>query len=264
MTRGNGTAALWTQRLPRHSPDPRADAVMVYDSDRHVSVLFGGDVFFEGDSYQTNLNETWEWDGTDWTDKTPASNSPQARWHHSMVYDPTHTQTMLVGGLRNLPADGGGDLLVDADDGTWGWDGSHWAQLTAEEPTCTNYAGTPSLRGKCPLTFDENTGSVISSGHQSSKWTGASWQPLPAIPTEVYNGSSVFDLNRGLIYVGTRNSGSFHEVWLWDGQSWTQSPAMAPFPSAIDPLAYDSREGVTINFGFGRLDGSVGQTWEFR
>ena len=49
---------------------------MVYDEVRGVSVLFGGDA--GGD-------ETWEWDGSDWT--MVANTEPRSRYTHAMSYD---------------------------------------------------------------------------------------------------------------------------------------------------------------------------------
>jgi hypothetical protein len=52
----NGTT--WSKRA-MSGPRPRTEFAMVYDSWRHVVVLFGG-----GDNFTYGTtNETWEWDG---------------------------------------------------------------------------------------------------------------------------------------------------------------------------------------------------------
>jgi hypothetical protein len=56
---------LWKSSSPAQSPPARYDASMVYDSDRHLSVLFGGQGLGEGQSGP--LNDTWTWDGANWT-----------------------------------------------------------------------------------------------------------------------------------------------------------------------------------------------------
>jgi hypothetical protein len=59
----NGSS--WAQQHPAQSPPARNDASMVYDSDHHVALLFGGLGLTEG---QTGpLNDTWSWDGGNWS-----------------------------------------------------------------------------------------------------------------------------------------------------------------------------------------------------
>src|SRR5438309_1503729 len=55
----------WSRLSPNQSPPARYDAPMVYDTDHHVMVLFGGQGLTQG---QTGpLNDTWIWDGSNWT-----------------------------------------------------------------------------------------------------------------------------------------------------------------------------------------------------
>ena len=51
----------WAQETPKNSPTPRAGATMVFDAARGQIVLFGG--------YDPSgpFNDTWVWDGTNWT-----------------------------------------------------------------------------------------------------------------------------------------------------------------------------------------------------
>ena len=50
---------------------------MAYDSKRGRTVLFGGS------AGNVNLNDTWEWDGQDWTQV--ADTGPPARGGHAML-----------------------------------------------------------------------------------------------------------------------------------------------------------------------------------
>jgi hypothetical protein len=61
------TSVSWTQVSPAHSPSPRFGASATTFGDRIV--LFGGN-----DGTQ-DLNDTWTWDGTDWTQISGASNA---------------------------------------------------------------------------------------------------------------------------------------------------------------------------------------------
>ena len=55
----------WARVTPAQSPSARFHAPMVYDSDHHVMVLFGGEGITQEQSGP--LNDTWTWDGTSWT-----------------------------------------------------------------------------------------------------------------------------------------------------------------------------------------------------
>ena len=41
-------------------------------------VLFGGTF---GGTLSTNFNDTWVWDGTNWTQKSPITSPPGRFWH---------------------------------------------------------------------------------------------------------------------------------------------------------------------------------------
>src|SRR5207253_1740999 len=74
----------WSNRtLP--APSPREGHAMVYDSARHVTVLFGGHGLMPAPLYEGYFNETWEWNGSVWTQRFP-STSPSPRSVHAMAY----------------------------------------------------------------------------------------------------------------------------------------------------------------------------------
>ncbi len=60
---------------------------MVYDVASRRVVLFGGSA----------LSDTWEWDGSNWTKRTPTK-SPSARSYHAMAYDVARQRVVLFGG----------------------------------------------------------------------------------------------------------------------------------------------------------------------
>ena len=64
---------------------------LAYDSARFRTVLFGG----AGNIGV--LSDTWEWDGTTWTQKSLAT-SPPARSSHALAYDSARGRTVLFGG----------------------------------------------------------------------------------------------------------------------------------------------------------------------
>src|SRR5436309_145576 len=95
------------------SLSPRDRHAMAYDSARGRVVLFGG----------SGLGDTWEWDGTSWTQR--ASSGPPPRYKHAMAYDSARGRVVLFGG------DGAaGPYLAD----TWEWDGTAWTQRSPSGP----------------------------------------------------------------------------------------------------------------------------------
>jgi hypothetical protein len=78
-------------------------------------------VLFGGRTKANPFGDTWEWDGTEWTQVQDVG--PSARLAHAMVFDPTASRVVLFAG-----ANGAG--LND----TWLWDGTAWAQAADTRP----------------------------------------------------------------------------------------------------------------------------------
>lgn len=156
----------WSLRS-QNGPSLRSTSAMVYDSSRHMSILFGGTngVVFFGD--------TWEWDGTSWTQRSVAG--PSARSCHAMAYDTKRGVAVLFGGSS-------GDYLND----TWEWDGDVWLHTAT---------GGPVIRCRCAMVYDESNQFAIMFGgvqvpplpdlNDLWTWNGRTWEshgaggPLP-------------------------------------------------------------------------------------
>ena len=116
--------STWTPHTSGSSPPPRYAAMLAYDPIRERVVLFGG----FGDEVETPINDTWEWDGTSWTELTPTV-SPLGRGYGGMDYDPQRQRIVLFGG------DSFG-LLGD----TWEWDGVAWTSVAPQDPAPERWA----------------------------------------------------------------------------------------------------------------------------
>jgi hypothetical protein len=84
----------WTQKFPASSPSPRSDFELAYDANRGRVILFSGIV----PSSHPVDNATWEWDGTNWTQDTPAT-SPSGRGGGATAYDEARGQIVMFGGV---------------------------------------------------------------------------------------------------------------------------------------------------------------------
>jgi len=89
----------WTQIVTATTPPSRTLASLVYDKVQKKVIMFGGATF----GPTTPNNETWEYDGTDWTLLSPAT-SPTARYGAGMAYDESRNITVLAGGTTTSGA----------------------------------------------------------------------------------------------------------------------------------------------------------------
>jgi hypothetical protein len=119
---------------------------------RQRTVLFGG---LGASGYN---NDTWEWDGVNWTLRT-LPQSPTARYETSLVYDPARERCVLTGGW------GSGGAVADV----WEYDGNTWT------PRAT--ATTPAARSGHAAAFDVERGRMLMFGGEfaSGSLTSQTW-----------------------------------------------------------------------------------------
>ena len=92
--------STWTQLTPTSSPSARSAAVMATDTATPVNqpVLFGG-WDFQGNQQQ----DTWIWNGTDWTQPTlTPPGMPSGRHAQGMAYDEASGDLLLFGGADGV------------------------------------------------------------------------------------------------------------------------------------------------------------------
>jgi len=104
--------AVWEQKAGA-GPAARYEHSLAFDGTRGKVVLFGG----RADDFSP-LGDTWEWDGTSWTEVTIGSRPP-ARSQHALTYDSARRRVVLFGG-NTSGADSGGALEDTWDHYTFG------------------------------------------------------------------------------------------------------------------------------------------------
>ena len=229
---------------------------MTYDSRRGVVVLFGGaeSSAYSGPYY---LNETWEWNGTDWAQRFPTT-APSQRGA-PIAFDSNRGVTVLFGGV-----DTSGELFD-----TWEYDGTNWAQrFPAHTPSiCCGSMTYDSRRHVVELYGQVYHGQTINAlwEYDGNDWT----ERLPTTTPSASLGSVItYDSARGVtvLYNGEVGSG---ETWEWDGTNWTQQvTANTPGFRPGYALAYDSVRQKSILFGgldevSGSYPGYLNDTWEY-
>lgn len=275
--------------VDRGSPARRWGHAMTYDSQRHVTVLFGGNAT----SYNAVGRLTWEWDGTNWFFHNAPGPSP--RVDAAMVFDEARSVAVLFGGYywdddvwewtgsewrsHDVPgptarrghamaydsARGVTVLFGGGDSETWEWDGSDWQFRTAEGP---------SARSGHAMAYDAARGVTVLFGGGDSysplgdtwEWDGTVWTPRATDgPPPRTAHAMVFDRARGRTVLfggaGCWPSEVCGDTWEWDGQVWTLVGLVGPPPRMDHAMAYDSVRDVTVLFG-GRYP-YLDDTWEF-
>ena len=135
---------------------------MAYDSVRGVTVMFGG-----ADPSGVR-GDTWEWDGTTWTQRNPTT-SPPARYGHAMAFNAERGVTELFGGQTGFAF--GAGVLGD----TWQWDGNDWTQVPITGPTPRTFT---------KMVYDSNRHrTVLFGGYNGSQFVGDTWELVVPEPT---------------------------------------------------------------------------------
>lgn len=245
---------LWEQKFPAFSPSPRYDHAIAYDSDRGVTVLFGG-----SDNPSTGVTgDTWEWDGEAWTRR--ATDGPSRRYIHAMAYDNRRGVTVLFGGRSHGGENGE----------TWEWDGTIWKLRSVTGP---------SPRHDHALTYDSARGVTVLFGGRNDEgyngetweWDGATWTQrcLDCVlgvtsPMRREGHALVYDSHRGVTLLFGGYPGGYNgETWEWDGVAWRQRVSSGPSQRTVHAMAYDSARGVAVLFGGRDAVNDNGETWEW-
>jgi hypothetical protein len=246
-------------RVATAGPPSRNYSAMCYDADRRVTVLFGGCTYLNFPlSPSAFLGDTWEFDGTNWTQRLPA-NSPGARTMANMVYDSRRHRTVLFGGIRS-----GGLYQTQFTPETWEWDGTNWQQIvTAHLPP-----GDDNLDFYAAC-FDTVRGEMLLYGRlmQDPLWAydGTDWRARNAggtKPAYYQNPIMAFDTNRGVaVLLGAWASAVYNQpLWEWDGNAWHERPQSGQQPDlsvSDNAFTYDTFRQECVLFGMetGIVDG---------
>ncbi|MBI4712504.1 MAG: hypothetical protein HY762_04270 [Planctomycetes bacterium] len=245
----------WTLLTPANEPGPRGDHAMVYDSARQRIVLFGGSTYDFNIGSWVYLNDTWEWDGTDWLQHY-STVTPTARNLHAMAYDSLRGKTVLFGGV--------GTGVQNNE--SWEWDGTN---RTLKDYTL-DPAGdidTPSWRDAPAMAYDAARGKVVLFGGYNIptktrlgdtwEYDGTNWtQRFPAnSPPPRNHFAMAYDSARQKIVifggiVGQDPAGGGDDTWEWDGTNWIGiSLINSPISRSNHAMAYDSFRQKTVLYG---------------
>jgi cysteine-rich repeat protein len=249
----------WSEQTLSIQPSTRLGASMVYDATRQRVVLFGGYKSANGELF----NDTWEYDGTAWTQLTPTT-SPPPRWYATMTYDSTRGVVVMHGGAAAF-------LYSD----TWELANGEWTQRVAHSAT------SPLRRYGATLAFlpSKNrsvlVGGQLPSGYFATdtwEYTAGTWTQVTTSvvpPGRVFTSMTLDAQRNVLVLVGgitdTLNGGVLDDVWEYGQTGWVRvTPRFAP-PAMIGPAAaLDTKRGELVMFGGSATNvGALAETWIF-
>ena len=183
---------------------------MAFDSNQQHTVLFGGR------SSGGLTGDTWQWDGTAWTQVEDTG--PPVRESHAMVYAADRNRAVLFGG------DG---VSLTALSDTWEWDATHWTHVQDLGPAREGSA--MAFRGSGTALFG---GFGVSSSAQANpaalfgdtwEWDGQQWVERQDMgPQARWLHAMAFDSTRSrlVLFGGTpalARDSSLGDTWEADG-----------------------------------------------
>jgi hypothetical protein len=254
----------WLKEHPQHSPSARAGASMSADPSTGQLILFGGSFTtverssasqtIIGDSWKA-LTDTWEWNGTDWTQLHSMSfpNMSGYVMGTAMTTDPHLHQLILF----VTPSDGG----APADDTQNRWAPgvigpvSHVCCADAPSPQEWVWTGTD---WRLARTVKTNI-SVVSTDQKSASILGFT-TPTDGYPactlTDISDLSPAYLASPGIETPAASNSCTVQgQTLFWNGSSWIQ------LHTAVGPPDLPFAAMATIPQSTVIMVDSVGNTW---
>jgi hypothetical protein len=230
--------AQWTELHPAESPPGLSGALLGYDPVSTNLVLTGGDTSSLG-GHLEEINDTWLWNGSDWSDEPAAL--PEGQDPTALATDDATRQLILV-------TTGAGCQGFD----TWEWGGRAWVLLhPAASPPPTFEAGLvfdprtdtldlfPSTPGCSGVDETSSTNPPVWS------WNGSTWSTAPAQPDTVLSGS--WELATSSHAALAVTAGGTYQWSGGVGGGWTQ---VSTSPAAGDAAtAYDAADDQVVLFG---------------
>ena len=249
------SAQEWVQlSAGGEGPSARTHGAAIYDSRDHRMILFGG----RGSS--GDRGDVWAFDLTahSWSDITPASIGPMARFTHNALYDEAAHQMIIWSG-RYVTAEGGGFL-----NDVWAFDlnGESWTELAAPDPVPLERYGTAAVFHP-PQRRLVNFAGFTTAGRFEDVWSfDLDTQLWTEISTTSDPGarclhSASYDDSRQqmIIYGGQRGSAALDDLWALDlaSHTWTNlASGDRPLGRIFATQVYDASNSRVIIFGGNR------------
>ena len=250
------SGGAWTQIPTAVSPSARVLPSMAYDPGTQDVLLFGG---LTGYPNGTPLRDTWEFNGTAWTELSPATSPPASGMNQAMTYDPATGSVVLFASGWQAGVLGPPTGYLNQ---TWAFSNGRWMEIA-------NGTG-PSPRGLESLTYDASSHALVLFGGSQCGYFDGSW-PCPTLgdtwtfangswtrqspstsPTPRNLAALAYDpqVNGSVLVGGQSGLAVYSDEWAYVNGTWNliESP-LAPAPRVGAQMAYDAAEGAIVLFG---------------
>ena len=228
----------WLERQPAHRPPARQYHAMGWDPLRSRVLLFGGT---NDPQFHNQLADTWEWDGTDWVQRSSGGVAPRAV--HGMTWDPIGNVMLVFGGYT-------GDANNNS---TVSWDGTAWTTRATPQP--------PPFSAGAILATDRRRNRAVMVNEGVWEWDGTVW----------VRRSEARSLSAQPMYFDTRvmqvATVAYSGMWHWSGTEWTSTNTY-PVPTGyFHALGYDPVRQRAVQVSTNYFDGGTetsefdGQSW---
>ncbi len=211
-----------------------------------LTLLYGGIPL--SSSSTPNADETWLWNGQDWTLMTP-SFSPGGLARYGLAADLNRGRFVLYGGSQNVYQP------TAVSGATWEFDGATWQSMPATGP---------GQRERLSMCFDASLGQTVLFGGEGPfgadditwLYDGVQWRQAPVTgprPSPRVDAAFTYDWSRQICLLTGGNDPTtmivFDDTWEFDGTSWRQT-GVGPAPSRTRASAcYDFLRQRSILFG---------------
>jgi hypothetical protein len=241
----------WIKRTDVGSYGQRWQHAMAYDSDRGVTVFFGGEIGKEGE--ETCFDDTQEYDGRQWR-QISVGVKPPKRAGHMMAYDPVRKRVVMFGGyLKYLNDLGAPSFHFYAD--TWLYRSDGVTGFWEEQPQARVL---PSTYNAGMVWDSVNNVVLLNIGNSGTwSWNGANWQNLMVPGPPVNSFGMAFDSDRGTTMIAggfTGLNSTTADVWEKSSGGGWEVRAIGPSSRAQLAMAFhERRQRVMMVGGVGQF-----------
>lgn len=252
------SAQSWYQATTANDPGDSRDAAMAFCNTANHVVLFGGFPL---------RNDTWTYDGADWTHAAP-STVPPGRRECAMATDFARGVVVMFGGR------GSSGALAD----TWEWNGTDWQNVTpaASPPGRIGHVMAWDALRNVTVLFGGAVDPFLPPALTDTwEWNGTTWTQVGTAhaPSESVYASMCFDTARNVCVLtgGTSVFGApDQKTWEYDGTDWIdRTAAVGPGPSVglgvqNAQMVFDPIAAVALLYG-GRTPAGTfpTDTWQY-
>ncbi|HEV2718960.1 MAG TPA: kelch repeat-containing protein [Thermoanaerobaculia bacterium] len=249
----------WTQLDPPTSPPARVLADAVYDPIRDRVVLFGGTTITSDSKTSTPFYDTWEFDGTTWTQVL--SDGPKVE-KPIMVWDAARANILMLGIDTNIATH------------QYNYDpaAKAWVEKTGTRlPSCVNQGGLAYQSDSGTVFFTGGACPGVTSIEDNEEWDGNQWNPKTvAVNTgRVFGPAMTFDdlRQQTLLFGGVLATGTVprNQLWIYSGD-WVQGYDPNYTPPARELMAFlrDDASGVIWLFSGRDPDILYADLWTYQ